>query len=120
MPAPDVTLPGISKAGLLRPDHKLQPLGCLLISTSGTIGHVDSRVSSSTTGRFIVYEDGGRPLEVLYFKSGNKVALAELLHIARDLLEALIYLLDRRVVHRNLNPGTVVYRADSGVKLIAL
>jgi hypothetical protein len=70
--------------------------------------------------RFIVYEDGGRPLEVLYFKSGNKVALAELLHIARDLLEALIYLLDKRVVHRNLNPGTVVYRADTGVKLIAL
>jgi hypothetical protein len=46
MPAPDVTLPGISKAGLLRPDHKLQPLGCLLISTSGTIGHVDSRISN--------------------------------------------------------------------------
>jgi hypothetical protein len=28
--------------------------------------------------------------------------------------------LKKRVVHRNLNPGSVVYRADSGVKLIAL
>ncbi len=70
--------------------------------------------------RFIVYEDGGRPLEFLYFKSNNNVEPAQLLHIARDLLEALIYLLDKRVVHRSLNPGTVVYRADSGVKLIAL
>ena len=38
---------GISKASLLRPEHKLQPLGCLLINTAATtVGHVESRVSN--------------------------------------------------------------------------
>ena len=37
---------GISKASLLKPEHKLQPLGCLLISAAAAIGHVDYRVSN--------------------------------------------------------------------------
>ncbi len=74
--------------------------------------------------RFIAYQDGGRPLEVQFFKpddpSHTTLDFPTLLHIAQDLLEALVYLFDKRVVHRNLNLGTVVYSKAGGAKLIAL
>jgi hypothetical protein len=76
--------------------------------------------------RFIVYEDGGRPLDVQFFHELSPQPTSDdMLHIARDLLEALVYLFDKHVVHRNLNLGTVVYRRTlegvrGGAKLIAL
>jgi hypothetical protein len=38
--------PGISRANLLQPQHKLQPLGCLLVSPAGEASPVDSRISN--------------------------------------------------------------------------
>lgn len=76
--------------------------------------------------RFIVYEDGGRPLDVQFFdKMSPQPTSEDILHIAQDLLEALVYLFDKYVVHRNLNLGTVVYRPQDGIarggaKVIAL
>ena len=71
--------------------------------------------------RFIAYQDGGRPLQVQFFdKSSPTPSLSVILRIAQDLLQALIFLYDKRVVHRNLNLGTVVFLPCSGAKLIAL
>ena len=71
--------------------------------------------------RFIAYQDGGRPLEVQFFsKDAEAPSPSVLLRIAQDLLQALIFLYDKRVVHRNLNLGTVVYSEAGGAKLIAL
>jgi serine/threonine protein kinase len=71
--------------------------------------------------RFIAYENGGRPLEVQFFKDNSPPpSIPLILHIAQDLLQALIFLFDKRVVHRNLNLGTVVFSEAGGAKLIAL
>lgn len=71
--------------------------------------------------RFIAYENGGRPLEVQFFKDNPPPpSIPLILHIAQDLLQALIFLFDKRVVHRNLNLGTVVFSEAGGAKLIAL
>jgi hypothetical protein len=70
--------------------------------------------------RFIAYQDGGRPLEVQFFNQKLPFEELDLLKIAQDLLKALIYLNRKRVVHRNLNLGTVVYSKPGGAKLIAL
>jgi serine/threonine protein kinase len=70
--------------------------------------------------RFIAYQDGGRPLEVQFFIQKLQFEELDLLKIAQDLLKALIYLNRKRVVHRNLNLGTVVYSKQGGAKLIAL
>lgn len=71
--------------------------------------------------RFIAYQDGGRPLEVQFFSKDAQAPLPSvLLRIAQDLLQALIFLYNKRVVHRNLNLGTIVYSEAGGAKLVAL
>jgi hypothetical protein len=70
--------------------------------------------------RFIAYQDGGRPLQVQFFDNPSPPLMSVILRIAQDLLQALIFLYDKRVVHRNLNLGTVVFSDAGGAKLIAL
>ena len=70
--------------------------------------------------RFIAYQDGGRPLQVQFFDNSSPPSPSVILRIAQDLLQALIFLHDKRVVHRNLNLGTVVFSDAGGAKLIAL
>ena len=70
--------------------------------------------------RFVVYEDGGRPLDI-QLDSGWKPSCAVVKHIARQLVEVLAYLFSKKVVHRKLEPGSVVFEpATSQVKLISL
>ena len=70
--------------------------------------------------RFVVYEDGGRPLDI-QLHSGWKPSYAVVKHIARQLVEVLAYLFSKKVVHRKLEPGSVVFDpATSQVKLISL
>ncbi len=71
--------------------------------------------------RFMAYQDGGRPLEVQFFSKGAPSPPPRvILRIAQELVQALIFLIDKRVVHRSLNLGTVVFSEPGGVKLIAL
>jgi serine/threonine protein kinase len=70
--------------------------------------------------RFVVYEDGGRPLDI-QLHSGWKPSCAVVKHIARQLVEVLGYLFSKKVVHRKLEPGSVVFDpATRQVKLISL
>ena len=71
--------------------------------------------------RFVIYEDGGRPMDILLiqFKWCPTVEIVE--RIAGQLLEALAYLFSKRVVHRRLELGSIVFSLEkSDLKLISL
>jgi serine/threonine protein kinase len=70
--------------------------------------------------RFVVYEDGGRPLDI-QLDNGWRPSCTVVKSMARQLVEVLAYLFSKKVVHRKLEPGSVVLDAATGhVKLISL
>ncbi len=70
--------------------------------------------------RFVVYEDGGRPIDV-QLATDWRPTCAVVRQIASQLVEALAYLFSKKVVHRKLELGSVVLnRASNDIKLISL
>ena len=70
--------------------------------------------------RFVVYEDGGRPFDI-QLALGWQPTCGTVRRIAGQMLEALAYLFSKKVVHRKLQLGTVVFNpVTSDVKLISL
>jgi serine/threonine protein kinase len=71
--------------------------------------------------RFVIYEDGGRPMDILLTQNGWRPSVQIVKRIAGQLLEALAYLFSKRVVHRKLELGSVVFNLDTNdLKLISL
>jgi serine/threonine protein kinase len=71
--------------------------------------------------RFVIYEDGGRPIDILLAQCGWLPTVGIVKRIAGQLLEVLSYLFSKRVVHRRLELGSVVFSLDTlDVKLISL
>ena len=71
--------------------------------------------------RFVIYEDGGRPMDILLTQFGWRPTVGIVKRIAGQLLEALAYLLSKRIVHRKLELGSVVFSLQTNdVKLISL
>ena len=71
--------------------------------------------------RFVIYEDGGRPMDILLTQFGWRPTVGIVKRIAGQLLEALAYLLSKRIVHRKLELGSVVFSLQTiDVKLISL
>jgi hypothetical protein len=74
----------------------------------------------SGNDRFVIYEDGGRPLDV-QLASDWRPSCAVVLCIAKQLVEVLAYLFAKKVVHRKLQLGSVVLNRDTNdIKLISL
>lgn len=81
-----------------------------------------SLVENPFTGndRFVVYEDGGRPLGI-QLALGWRPTCSVVRRIAGQLLEVLAYLRAKKVVHRKLEMGSVVSdTATNDIKLISL
>ena len=71
--------------------------------------------------RFVIYEDGGRPMDILLTEFNWCPTVGIVKRIAEQLLEALAYLFSRRVVHRRLELGSIVFSLEkSDLKLISL
>jgi hypothetical protein len=71
--------------------------------------------------RFVIYEDGGRPMDILLTQCGWRPSVEIVKRITAQLLEALAYLFSKRVVHRKLELGSVVFSLQTlNVKLISL
>jgi serine/threonine protein kinase len=71
--------------------------------------------------RFVIYEDGGRPMDILLTQFNWRPTVEIVKRIAGQLLEVLAYLFSKRVVHRRLELGSVVFSLDThDVKLISL
>jgi hypothetical protein len=70
--------------------------------------------------RFVVYEDGGRPMDI-HLKNGWRPSCASVTRIASQLVEVLGYLFSKRVVHRKLELGSVALNPEScDIKLLWL
>lgn len=70
--------------------------------------------------RFVVYEDGGRPIDI-HLETGWRPSRSVVRQIARQLVEVLAYLSSKQVVHRKLGLGSVVLNVvTKEVKLISL
>lgn len=69
--------------------------------------------------RFVLYEDGGRPMDI-QLQVGWRPTLAAVEKIAKQLVEVLAYLRVKKVVHRKLSLGTIVRNEQDDVKLISL
>jgi serine/threonine protein kinase len=71
--------------------------------------------------RFVIYEDGGRPMDILLTQRAWCPTVEIVKRIAGQLLEALAYLFSKRVVHRRLELGSIVFSLDThDLKLISL